>query len=192
MEVITIKKIKMYIEFIDGTPKNFPEDLTFEGKIDGFSKKFTFEGKNSYSHKVDGYYISLNKLGEEFRDDDDGGWRFQEKLFIPHTHIKMVREEIEYQVEKKDVFNLIERYSKPKEEITYTVIKEKLAENEVKFSEKKLKAILKMLKNESKIYKPNSNIEAWITKEAQNRGDCIDFEEEQQELNKLSFSKNFK
>lgn len=182
----------MHFEFIDGNPKDFPEDLTFEGKVDGFTQKFTFEGKNSYIHKADGYHISFNKLGEEFRADDDDGWRFQEKLFIPHTSIKMVREKIEYHVEKQDAFNLIKRHSKPNEAFTYAEIKEKLETNGVKFSEKSLEAILKRLERESKIYKPDPNIEAWITTEAHNRGQSIVMEEKDQELKELALSQNFK
>ena len=182
----------MHIEFIDGTQVKSPEGLTFEGKVDGFPEKFTFEGKNSYIHKADGYYISLNKLGEEFRDGDDDGWRFQEKLFIPHTSIKMVREQIEYHVEKRDMFNLIKRHSKPDKVITYTEIKEKLEANGVKFSEKSLKIILKRLERESKIYKPGPNIEAWITTEAHNRAQSIVMEDKDQELKELAFSQNLK
>lgn len=191
MEVITIKKIKMHIEFIDGTPEDFPEDLTFEGKecSDGFPQKFTFEGKNSYIHKKDGYHISLNKLGEEFRDDAD--WRFQEKLFIPHTSIKMVREQIEYHVEKRDVFNLIKRYSKPDKAITYAKIKEKLEANGVKFSRESLEAILERLEDESKIHKPIHIIDAWVTKETRARAINIDAEEEKQELNEPFLKENF-
>ena len=189
-EVIVIKKIKMHIEFIDGTQKGFPEDLTIKVKQDEFSKKFTSEGKNSYSHKADGYYISLNKLGKVFKDSD--GWRFQEKLFIPHTSIKMVREQIEYQIGDRDVFILVERYSKPDKPITYAEIKEKLEANGVKFSSESLKAILRRLEKESKIYRPNPNIDTWITTEAKNRADLLIVEEEKQELEELSFTEKFK
>lgn len=182
----------MHIEFIDGTPKNFPENLIFEGRVDGFPEKFSFKGKNSYSHKADGYYISLNKLGEEFRDDDDGGWRFQEKLFIPHTSIKMVREQIEYQIDEQDVFYLIKKDSEPSKEITYAKIKEKLESNGVEFSEKELRAILETLEDVGKINKPDPNTYALITAKAKNRADSLVLEDKMQEIEEIVLDENYK
>jgi len=97
----------LHFEFIDEAPKDFPKDLTFESteRIDTLRPTISFEGKNRYISEVDGYHISLNKLGEFFGDFEE---RFQKKLFIPHTSIKMVREEYEYKVDKQDVFDLIE------------------------------------------------------------------------------------
>ena len=183
--MITIKKIKLNFEFIDGTPKDFPVDLIFEGKESGdlLTPKFTFEGKNSYIHKADGFHISLNKLGEAFKNGDD--WRFQEKLFIPHTSIKMVREQIEYHLENREVLILIGRYSNPEKPITFDVIKKKLEANGVKFSSEGLKKAIGELKLKSKILKPQLKIEAWITKEAENRSQAIVFEEVQEELREL-------
>lgn len=142
--MITIKeKITLCIELKDGS--------TFPPK-----------GKDSYSHKYDQYgiLISLNKLEAVFKDDNDD-WRFQERLFFPYTSIKMVAEQYEYQIEKQDVFNLIE--SKRSAGIKDAGIKEELERNGIKFSEEDLKTFLDVLNGDRKIFW-DSDLEVWVTK----------------------------
>lgn len=165
VEVIEIKKeIKIHFEFIDGNPEDFPEDLTFEGKVDVFSEKFTFEGKNSYVHKVDGYHFLLDKL--EGGLNDDGELKFKEKVFIPYTSIKMVREKYEYYVEEQDVYELIKRESRNKAGITDANLKDTLLGKGVKLSEECLEGFLKELEDEKRILRDNN---LWFTKEFSDR-----------------------
>jgi len=135
--------------------------------IDGTMKEYTFEDDERYDYSFydHGYRISLNRLEKEFNDGSSK--RFQERLFIPYSSIKMLRERFEYHIEEEDIFNLIERHCIQNEGINgiaYADIKEKLVSNGVKFSEKGLKDILEELKDESKIHKSIVNTNAWVTK----------------------------